>query len=165
MKKVSREGISFRSVSLRTQAMTGEATGRAAVGSLAGLTLLMGLLVLLPGCTRGPVRQAARQAAGLMDEGRTEEALAAYRQAQELDSSAAVLHFGEGLALYKLERYKEAEPPLREAIRFESSRGRYHLYLGHVLAHLERLDEAVEAYEDATEADPRDAAAWRALGF
>ena len=76
-----------------------------------------------------------------------------------------IFPYGEGLALYRLERYEEAEAPLREATRLSPAAAENHLYLGHVLSRLKRYDEAVGAYEESTRLASMDARGWKGLGY
>ncbi|MFQ5669995.1 MAG: tetratricopeptide repeat protein [Acidobacteriota bacterium] len=123
------------------------------------------ILALLAGCQGGAVRRAAVQGNRLLEQGRLQEALSVYRAAQRQHPEAAVLRTGEGVALYRLERYDEAEAALREAIRLDASDSNEFLYLGHVLSRQKSLPEAAQAYQEATRLDPLDPRGWKALGF
>ena len=107
-------------------------------GKVAGRVLSIATwLALLAGasfaCTGGSARQAGHQANALLAEGRTDEALAAYREGRHQWPTMGFFPYGEGLALYRLDRYEEAEAPLREATRLSPAAAEHHLYLGHVL--------------------------------
>jgi Flp pilus assembly protein TadD len=127
-----------------------------------GLALV---LALLAACSTDSGRHAVREAGQLLGEGRIEEALAAYRAAGSEHPESPEIHFGEGLALYLLDRYDEAEEPLLRAVELEPNDGRYHLYLGYVLSRLERREEATEAFRQMTRMEPMDPEGWRALGY
>jgi MSHA biogenesis protein MshN len=140
------------------------------LGTVAGRMLSAAIwLVLLAGaslaCTGGSERQAGRQANALLEEGRTDEALAAYREGRRQWPTTGIFPYGEGLSLYLLDRSEEAEAPLREAIRLSPGAADNHLYLGHVLSKLDRQDESVGAYEEATRLAPMDGRGWKALGY
>ena len=115
-------------------------------------------------CGGGPERAAVGRANHLLEEGQAEEALAAYRDGRETWPEAAVFPYGEGVALYTLERFTEAEAPLREAIHLAPDEGIHHPYLGHVLSALRRYDGAVVAYEEMTRLEPLEPRGWKALG-
>jgi len=123
------------------------------------------MTIPLVACSGGPERQAARAAAASLEGGRTEEALAAYREGRRQWPAVGVFPYGEGVSLYVLDRPAEAEAPLREAVRLEPDEPEHHLYLGHVLSQLRRYDEAVVAYGAATRLAPMDARGWKGLGF
>lgn len=116
-------------------------------------------------CTGGPARQAAREAGALLDAGRGEEAVTAYREGRRQWPATAIFPYGEGVALYGLDRHAEAEAPLRAAIHLAPNEADHHLYLGHVLSQLKRYEEAVGAYDEATRLAPMDARGWKGLGY
>ena len=116
-------------------------------------------------CTVGPPRQAALEAHALLEEGRAEEALTAYREGRRQWPAMEIFPHGEGVALYVLKRHAEAEAPLRAAIGLAPDEADHHVYLGHVLSELKRYDEAIRAYEEAIRLAPTDARAWKGMGF
>jgi len=116
-------------------------------------------------CTGGSAREAGHQANALLEEGRTDEALAAYREGRRQWPTMGLFPYGEGLALYRLDRYEEAEAPLREATSLSPAAAENHLYLGHALSRLNRHDEAVGVYEESTRLAPMDARGWKGLGY
>ncbi|MFQ5719306.1 MAG: tetratricopeptide repeat protein [Acidobacteriota bacterium] len=117
------------------------------------------------GCVTGPQRAAARAADELLASGQAEKALAAYREGRRAWPDDVAFPFGEGAALYTLERYAEAESPLREAIRLAPGDANPQFFLGHVLSALGRHDEAVAAYEVVVRLEPIEPRGWKALGF
>jgi tetratricopeptide (TPR) repeat protein len=120
---------------------------------------------LLAACAGSAAQRAARDANELLLAGKVEEALAAYREAQRHSPEFADLHYGEGLALYRMKRYREAEVAFRNAIKRDPQIAAYHLYLGHVLSRQERLEAARDAYREATRLAPIDAEGWKGLGL
>ena len=122
-------------------------------------------LGLLTGCVGSPAQRATEDANRLLAAGNVEEALAAYREGQRHSPDFADLHYGEGLVLYRMKRYADAEPALRRAIELEPGEAPYHVYLGHVVARLDRMEEAVAAYREATRLAPIDPAGWKGLGL
>jgi tetratricopeptide (TPR) repeat protein len=136
-------------------------SGRHAHGPLARAAAAA---LLVAGACSGEQR-AVEDANRLLREGRTEEALAAYREALRHSPDVAVLHYGEGLALYQMKRYAEAEGPLRKAIELSPVEADPYLYLGHVLGRLGRMEEAAAAYREATRLAPIGPEAWKGLGL
>ena len=126
-------------------------------------TALLG--ILLAACAGTAVQRATEEANRLLREGRTEEALAAYREGLRHSPDVADLHYGEALALYAFKRFDEAETPLRRAVGLDGRQAEYHLYLGHVLGRLERMEEAVEAYRESTRLAPIAPDGWKGLGL
>jgi len=122
-------------------------------------------LLMLSACAGSPAQRAAADANELLSAGRAQEALVAYREAQRHSPEFADLHYGEGLALYKLERIDEAEAPIERAIRLDPEVAEYHLYLGHVRGKLENREEAIEAYRESTRLAPIRPEAWKGLGL
>ena len=134
---------------------------------LLSVVFLMALLaVASSACTGGSAGQeAGYQANALLEDGRVEEALAAYREGRRQWPAMRIFPYGEGLALYLLNRNEDAEAPLREAIRLVPEAAESHLYLGYVLSRLNRNDEALAVYQEATRLAPMDGRGWKALGY
>ena len=122
-------------------------------------------LLLRSACAGSPAQRAAEDANQLLRAGRAQEALVAYREAQRHSPEFADLHYGEGLALYNLERIDEAEAPIERAIRLDPEVADYHLYLGHIRGKLERREEAIEAYRESTRLAPIHPEGWKGLGL
>ena len=128
--------------------------------------LAAGLLgVLASACVGSPTQRATEAANELLADGKVEEALTAYREARRHSPDHADLHYGEGLALYRMKRYSEAEAALGRAIELSPGQASYHLYLGHVVGRLERMEEASAAYRESTRLAPIEPEAWKALGI
>jgi tetratricopeptide (TPR) repeat protein len=92
----------------------------------------------------------------LADVGRTEEALAAYRRALELDPQLAKAHYNLGLTQLSLGQGEEAKGSFREAIALQPDYPEAHTNLGVVLASQGAVDEALEHYRTAVELRPDD---------
>jgi len=100
--------------------------------------------------------------------GKTDEALAAYRNAiawqRESTPSPEQPYLNLGNLLITLVRPQEAIAPLREAIVLAPNDAQGHLRLGSAYLHLERLDEAEKELREAVRLAPDDAAAHYQLG-
>ena len=129
---------------------------------LASCILLASLLL---GCPQTPNQRAMADAIRLLDDGRVEEALAAFREAQRHSPDHPDFVYGEGRALYRQKRNAEAEAVFRRAIELDAEVSDYYLYLGHVLARLDRLEKALDAYHEVTQLAPIDAEGWKGVGL
>src|SRR3954447_7941758 len=90
----------------------------------------------------------------LAEQGRLDEAVAAYRTAIELKPTYPEAHSNLGNALVEQGRLDEAVTAYRTAITLEPTYPEAHSNLGNALAEQGRLDEAVTAYRTAIELDP-----------
>lgn len=93
--------------------------------------------------------------------GKTQEALQAFRQAQQLAGKEPLLRFNEGTALTQMKRWDEAERTLRDAVKSippkrirEQSAGHYNL--GNLYFAQRRWDDAAKAYIAALKRTPSD---------
>jgi tetratricopeptide (TPR) repeat protein len=82
-------------------------------------------------------------ARALGDIGKTDEALAAYRDAARLDPKDAEALAGIGWALMELGNYKDAEQSLRKAIELDPDYSSPYLSLAYVLQELNRHEESI----------------------
>ena len=98
------------------------------------------------------------------DLGRHDEALAAYRQALELDPKYAAPWYGLGLVYRALGRHDEALAAHRKALELNPQLAAPWNGLGVVYRALGRNDEALAAYRKALELDPKLAVPWNGLG-
>ncbi len=87
-------------------------------------------------------------------QGRHEEAIAAYRRAIELDPEFAYPHNGLGNVYYQQGRHEEAIAAFERAIELDPKDAGYHNNLGNVYGDLGRHDEAIAAYRRAIALDP-----------
>ena len=90
----------------------------------------------------------------LRNQGRYEEAVAAYRVAVEQRPNDAKAHSILGLVLRRLGLFEEAEKHLRHAVALNPRAEHRHLNLGTLLYDQERYEEAVAAYRAAMEQAP-----------
>jgi tetratricopeptide (TPR) repeat protein len=93
-------------------------------------------------------------ASSLANLGKTEEALAAYRDGASLDPKDAEAQAGIGWALSELGSYKDAEQPLRAAIELNPDYASPYLTLAHVLQELDRYEESVPFAERFVAQEP-----------
>jgi tetratricopeptide (TPR) repeat protein len=90
------------------------------------------------------------------DVGKTEAALAAYREAARLDSKDAEALAGIGWALMELGHYKDAEQPLQKAIKLDPDYSSPYLSLAYVLQELNRHGESIPLAERFIALEPAD---------
>lgn len=93
----------------------------------------------------------------LLCQGRTEEALAAARRAQELDP-LALYGAQVGWILFQARRYDEAIRELRSVLALEPENPSAHWFLGFALIGAERYDEAIATLEKAASLSDRSSA-------
>jgi tetratricopeptide (TPR) repeat protein len=100
--------------------------------------------------------------------GKTEEALAAYRNAiawqKENGPSAEQPYLNLGSLLVTLDRAQEAIPSLQKAVELATTNSQCHLRLGTAYLHSNRLDEAQRELREAVRLNPQDATAHYQLG-
>jgi Flp pilus assembly protein TadD len=96
--------------------------------------------------------------------GRSDEALAHFREAVRLDQEFTEAHANLGLALKASGRLDEAVAHCERAVQLAPDVANFHFSLALVLKAAGRRDEAVEQYERALEINPRLAAAHVNLG-
>ncbi len=123
------------------------------------------MVLALAGCVGSEGQRRVQEANQLLSADQLDEALAAYKDAERMEPDLADAHYGEGLALYQLQRHAEAEPALLRAVELDPEQALYHVYLGRVLGRLDRLEEAVEVFRRATVLEPIDPQGWRGLGM
>ena len=100
----------------------------------------------------------------LQQEGRTQEAFAAYREAIRRDPESALALTNLGAILVEVGQLEEALQPLQEAVVLDPQDASARSNLGAALQRLGRTDEAVACLEAAIELDSNHAAAWGNLG-
>ena len=106
--------------------------------------------------TRHNIAEALRR------QGRYEEAVAAFRAVLEIDPHYALSHAGMGDALFRLQRYEEAQQALGRAVSLDldaAVEGPLRRLMGRAAQELGRSEEAAEHYGRALELDPREAEA------
>lgn len=102
----------------------------------------------------GEAESSYELAMRLEDEGRPEEALAAYRRAVELDPGLADARLDFGRLLHQRGEVELAEERYRQALALRPGDATAAYNLGVALADRGRLEEAAQAYETALAADP-----------
>src|SRR5262249_22072973 len=100
----------------------------------------------------------------LYDQGKLDEAVAAYRKAVELDPKRALAHKNLGAALARQGKRDEAVAEYRKAIELDPKYAHAHNDLGAALAGQGKLDEAVAEYRKAIVLKPNLAEAHCNLG-
>lgn len=100
----------------------------------------------------------------LQQEGKLEEAIAAYEQALELNSNDSWTHHHMGEALSKLGRFDEAVTAYRHAIEFKPDFSWSYHHLGDVLAQQEQWEESAIAFGKAIKLNPEHFGTYVGLG-
>jgi serine/threonine protein kinase/Flp pilus assembly protein TadD len=101
----------------------------------------------------------------LIDAGRRDEAVVAYRHAIRLKADCSIAHFGLGSALGEQGQLEEAIAACRRAIELKPDYARAHYGLGTLLFRRGRLDEAVAALRKAIALEPDHAESHCNLGL
>ena len=98
----------------------------------------------------------------LLDQGRYEDAIDAFRAVLQIDAENALAYAGMGDALFRIRRYKDALAALARALSLQRDlpvAGALHRLMGRSEQKLGRPDEALPHYERALQIDPADARA------
>lgn len=95
---------------------------------------------------------------------RPDEAISFYRQAIAVNSSAAIAHYGLGLALNQAGKPEEAIASFREAIRLKPNFAEAHGELAEIYLQLKKNEEALAAATEAVKLNPRNAKIQNSLG-
>ena len=98
----------------------------------------------------------------LLDQGRYEDAIDAFRAVLQIDAENALAYAGMGDALFRMRRYKDALAALARALSLQPDlpvAGALHRLMGRSEQKLGRPDEALPHYERALQIDPADARA------
>ena len=96
---------------------------------------------------------------------RHEEAIAAYRQALNVDPDYVEASIGLGNTYSVLNRHDEAIGAYRKALGKNPEYEEAWFNLGNVCVKLNRYEEAIEAYRESLRINPKNAMAWNNLGF
>ena len=94
----------------------------------------------------------------LEDQNRFEEALAAYLQAEKIDSGLYQIHYNLGNVLSQLGRHAESLAEYREAIQLRPDLAILHNAAGAVLTELGQFEAALKEFSEAERLDPHFAA-------
>jgi Flp pilus assembly protein TadD len=89
-------------------------------------------------------------------QGKTDEAVAAYRRTIDLDARDVWSMNNLGLLLMEKERYEEALPVLQKAVSLRKSAAVFHNNLGMALEHTGNIKGAAAEYRTARIVDPGD---------
>jgi tetratricopeptide (TPR) repeat protein len=98
----------------------------------------------------------------LLEQGRYEDALAAFGAILEIDPDHALAYAGMGDALFRMRRYEDALAALARGVSLQPDlpvAGAVHRLMGRSEQELGRPDEALPHYQRALEIDPDDAQA------
>ena len=111
--------------------------------------------------------ERAQAAVGAMlgNQGRTDEAIAHFREAIRIDPTFGDAHNDLGLALNNLGRFDEAAEHLSLAVRLQPTSANAQDNLGVALAGQRKYAEAIPCYLEALRLDPARAATHRSLGL
>jgi protein O-mannosyl-transferase len=111
--------------------------------------------------------ERAHAAVGAMlgNQGRTEEAIAHFKEALRIDPAYGDAHNDTGLALNNLGRFDEAVEHLAIAVRLQPTSASAQHNLGVALAGQRKYGEAIPRYLEALRLDPERAATHRSLGL
>ncbi|MDJ0717276.1 MAG: tetratricopeptide repeat protein, partial [Prochloraceae cyanobacterium] len=100
-----------------------------------------------------------------LEQGKLEEALAAFERAIELDPQNAESHNNLGKVYLEQGKLEEAVAAFEQALELDSQNAQSHNGLGDVYVMQVKLEEAVAAFERAIELDSQDADPHNGLGF
>jgi tetratricopeptide (TPR) repeat protein len=103
-------------------------------------------------------------AINLLQKGRTDEALAHYNQALELDPNYGEAHYNLANALVRLGRVDEAIAHYEKAVELNPNNAMAYYNLGSVLVQNGREKEGITQYRKALELDPNNAGAHNNMG-
>ena len=110
-------------------------------------------------------RTALALGGALLDDGRLDDAAAAFREAIDAAPADARAYVGLAAALERAGRLTDAAAAYREAARLRPGDPRVLLALGRTLRRRRRYAEAVQALRAALHATPEDARVWYHLGL
>jgi tetratricopeptide (TPR) repeat protein len=105
---------------------------------------------------KAQLQRLVQQAIQLRNQARLDDAVAALRQAMELDPENSDLHREMGITFLLAKEWKRARVEMIEAIRHDRTDADAHNGLGYALEKLGDLDAAVKEYRTATQLEPDD---------
>ncbi len=111
------------------------------------------------------VKRDTDAAFSLLKRDRNTDALAAFENVLETDSTFFRAHYGKGLALRKLQRPTEAISALKASLRHAPNYAIAYFALGNVYSDLEKYHEAIAVYNQALQQDPKLANAYYHRGL
>jgi tetratricopeptide (TPR) repeat protein len=101
----------------------------------------------------------------LFQEGRYDEAAAAYKDILGANPNLAAIHFNLGNCAYNLQRYDEAVASFKEAVRLKPDFFDAYTNLANAFGKLKKFDEAIPVFEEAIRVYPENARLFSALGL
>ncbi len=122
------------------------------LGGFLALTIACGTLVAQAG------RRQVEEGNRLFQEGKFQEALEKYRQAQQENPDSPIIRHNLGDARYKNQQYEEAAGDFGGNLQSPSPdlKARSYYNLGNALFRQGKLEESVKAYQDALRSNPAD---------
>ena len=120
--------------------------------------LILGILPMLGGVFNDPVAQKNKEGNLLFDEGKYDEALNRYQEAQAEAPNAPQLHYNVGNTLYKKGRFPEALQEFSKAASAgnQDLAAKAHFNSGNSYFRMQKFQEAVDSYEKSLEINPED---------
>jgi len=116
------------------------------------------------GCTQENHEAQNNLGEALLQQGRTDEAMAHFQEALRIKPDYAVAHTNLGDALLRQGRMEEAMAQFQEALRIDATDAEIHNNIGNVLARQGRMDEAITQFIEALRIDPANVDAHINLG-
>jgi protein O-mannosyl-transferase len=116
-------------------------------------------------CTKNNTVASSNLGAGLLRQGRADEALDFYQQALQSDPDNSESHNNLGLALLQTGKMAEAIPHFQRALEINPDNASARVNLGSALRRQGRLDEAVLQYRKALQINPDDVEALNNLAW
>lgn len=134
--------------------------------SPAAISAVVLVFVLLGPVGCGPSEESREQyelGRRLGQEGKLDEAIAAFKQSIAADPKNPDGHNGLGYACLLLHREQDAEKHFKEALRLQPDHSKALRHLATLYQRQERMEEAIPLWEKLTEIDPYDAQSWSYL--
>lgn len=107
---------------------------------------------------QGPVARKNKEASRLYSEGKVDEALSEWRDAQIEDPESSELHYNIGNALHGQEKYEEAFNEYEKSLGSKDAefQSRTYYNMGNTHYRMGKLKEAIEDYKRCLDLDPDD---------
>ena len=111
-----------------------------------------------------PAHAEAQKGIALLNQGKFDEAIAAFQKALETDPADATIHFNLGVAFERKNQMADARQHFEEAIKINPSFGEAHLALGNGYLREQNFDAAIPSLTKASELLPTNYSAAYNLG-